>query len=112
MSQVKESRKAPANLDNKALTILCQAVVQHFPYGEGHGKTMAAWQKVVEDFQEAHKGKNTITVQTAKSKMEMLLREWAQLDKEDHYSGVLYNEIPLQTFVAEVAAKKSDFEVC
>jgi hypothetical protein len=41
---------------------------------------------VCKDFEEAHKGKNTL--QTAKNKINHLLAEWVKLNKEDHYSGV------------------------
>jgi hypothetical protein len=47
---------------------------------------------VCKDFEEAHKGKNAITVQTAKNKINHLLAEWVKLNKEDHYSGVLVSD--------------------
>jgi hypothetical protein len=84
MTTSKEKRKPPALLTSKSLEILCQATLKHFPFGAGHGNTNEAWQLVCKDFEEAHKGKNAITAQTAKNKINHLLAEWVKLNKEDH----------------------------
>jgi hypothetical protein len=111
MPKPTSNRKPPASLDGKSLLILCQAVQKQFPWDKGHGKTQEAWQAVCDDFKEAQNGKNSITVQTAKKRMENLLNEWEKLNKEDRYSGVLFNEIPLQKYVEEIAARKREVEV-
>jgi hypothetical protein len=76
--------KTTCSIDLKSLEILSQATLKHFPFVAGYGNTNEAWQLVCKDFKEAHKGKNAITVQTAKNKINHLLAEWVKLNKEDH----------------------------
>jgi hypothetical protein len=90
---------------SKSLEILCKAVLEHFPWGAEYGKAKSAWASVCEDYSKAMDGKS-ITAQTAKNKIEDLMKEWGKYKGEDHYSGVLVNELDLQKYLEDLVYRK------